>query len=100
VLGLGMVRPQHEIEETLQTYLHIRVLKELASSSTPQTKYMLAKKCGVGQKKVESIVEVLKKNGWVKEHVYLTCKYSINYMNPKVGKFLDFLSAVGYLRGE
>ncbi|MEM1945952.1 MAG: hypothetical protein QW614_01635 [Candidatus Caldarchaeum sp.] len=92
-----MVKPEHEIEETLASYLHLRLIKTLASSPAPCSKYMLAKTCGISQRSAEKILTKLLKHGWILQTPYKPTKYMLNKQKHPVNKLIEFLNNAGYM---
>ncbi|MEM2237249.1 MAG: MarR family transcriptional regulator [Candidatus Caldarchaeum sp.] len=92
-----MVKPEHEVEEALSSYLHIRVIKALASSPEPCTRYMLAKACGISQRTAENILQKLLKHGWVVQTPYKPAKYTVNPQKHVLKKLLEFFNTTGYM---
>ncbi|MCS7110463.1 MAG: hypothetical protein NZ956_03225 [Candidatus Caldarchaeum sp.] len=92
-----MARPEHAVELILKTYHHLRVVKTLASSDHPITKYQISKQSGINAATVAKILNELSAHDWTMKTTLKPNKYSLNVGNPVVRKFLEFLEEAKYL---
>ncbi|MCX8201732.1 MAG: hypothetical protein N3H84_06485 [Candidatus Caldarchaeum sp.] len=92
-----MPRPEHIVEKTPKTYQHIRVVKTLASTTQPISKYQISKTTGISPSTVSKILSDLMTNDWTKVTTFKPVKYYLNQNNPAVRKFLEFLHETSYL---
>ncbi len=91
------MRPEHPVEELLNHYTYLRVLKTLAKSTKPLTAYMLAKEAGLVRAKVARIIQVFESHGWVVKTPYRPASYALNMDKQEVKKLVELLTEMSYL---
>jgi len=87
---------QH-IEEVLGRLVYLKVIRELATSSEPLTKYRIVVKTGLKSVDVKRALVRLVEMGWVIQHETKPKKYSLNYNNTLTRKLVKCLKELGYI---
>ena len=88
----------NELEVVLGHLMYLKVIKELASSKEPLTKYKIVMKTGLKSVDVSKILENLVKMNWVIELDYNPKKYTLNFEKPIVRDLVNFLKKWGYIK--
>jgi DNA-binding HxlR family transcriptional regulator len=84
------------IEEGIGNKLNIRIIKALANVEL--SKYSIEKKTGIRSRNLNKKLKKLKDLKIINEYKYNGIKkYSLNYKNNIIKKFLDFLIEVKYI---
>jgi DNA-binding HxlR family transcriptional regulator len=84
------------IEEGIGNKLNIRIIKALANGEL--SKYSIEKKTGIRSRNLNKKLKKLKDLEIINEYKYNGIKkYSLNYKNNIIKKFLEFLIEVKYI---
>jgi len=86
-----------EAERVLGSAKNLRVIRALASSMEPLTRYAVQKATGVGIREVSKALRLLCVHGWVTELDYRPKKYRLNRELEKVKECLRLLGDLEYL---
>lgn len=86
------------LEEILGHLTYLKVIKELATSKSPLTKYRITVRTGLKSVDVKKALIKLIEINWVIEHNTKPKKYSLNYHNPLARKLVKCLKELGYIR--
>jgi len=77
--------------------VYLKVIRELATSSEPLTKYRIVVKTGLKSVEVKRALVRLVEMGWVIQHETKPKKYSLNYNNTLTRKLVKCLKELGYI---
>lgn len=91
------MRETDYLEEILGHLTYLKIIKELAISDRPLTKYKITVKTGLKSIDVKKALTKLIKVGWIIEHDTRPKKYSLNYHNPLAKKLIECLKELGYI---
>ena len=92
-----MPHKKSDIEEVLGHLIYLKVIKELATSEQPLTKYRIIVKTGLKSIDVKKALAKLIEMGWILQHETTPRKYSLNYNNPSLRKLVECLRDLGYI---
>jgi len=85
------------IEEVLGRLMYLKVIRELASSPEPLTRYRIVERTGLKFSDVSRVLARLVEMGWVIEHSTRPKKFSLNYSVREVAKLVECLRELGYI---
>jgi len=88
----------NHLEEILGHLIYLKIIKELAISEKPLTKYRITVRTGLKSVDVKKALMKLIEIGWVMEHNTKPKKYSLNYQNPLAKKLVKCLKELGYIQ--
>ncbi|MEM3032254.1 MAG: hypothetical protein QW756_02655 [Nitrososphaerota archaeon] len=89
--------PSGKAEEILRSYHYLRLIRVLAESQEPCTKYAIHLRTGLSFKQISEILDILMRYGWVGEHDYQPRKYSLIRSHEGVQLLLTLLEKLNYL---
>ena len=88
---------ENELEVILGRLMYLKVIKELAISDEPLTKYSIRVRTGLKYTDIKKVIDRLIELGWLVKHDTKPEKYSLNYSKDIVKKFIKCMKELGYI---